>query len=58
MGTLLGEAGINIHFVQVGRQERGGAGLLVMGLDDPLSPETQANVLALPSIRSVTMVSL
>ena len=58
MGTVLGGAGINIRFVQVGRQERGGAGLLVMGLDDPLSPNTQATVLALPSIQSVKMVRL
>ncbi len=58
MGTVLGDAGINIHFVQVGRQQRGGPGLLVLGLDDPLGPEAQEIVLALPSIRSAKMVSL
>ncbi len=58
MGTVLGNAGINIHFVQVGRQQRGGPGLLVMGLDDPLTPALLEQVLALPSIRSATMVRL
>ncbi len=58
MGTLLGNAGLNIHFVQVGRKERGGAGLLVMGLDDPLTPAVLEQVLALPSIRSARMVRL
>jgi D-3-phosphoglycerate dehydrogenase len=58
MGTVLGDAGVNIHFVQVGRQERGGAGLLVMGLDDPLTPAVLEQVLALPSIRTARMVRL
>jgi D-3-phosphoglycerate dehydrogenase len=58
MGTVLGNAGINIHFVQVGRQQRGGPGMLVMGLDDPLTPAVLEQVLALPSIRSARMVKL
>jgi D-3-phosphoglycerate dehydrogenase len=58
MGTLLGNAGVNIHFVQVGRQERGGPGMLVLGLDDPLSPDCLEQVLGLPSIRSAKMVRL
>lgn len=58
MGTVLGNAGVNIHFVQVGRRERGGPGLLVMGLDDQLTPEVLQQVLAVPSIRSARMVSL
>jgi D-3-phosphoglycerate dehydrogenase len=58
MGTVLGNAGVNIHFVQVGRRERGGPGLLVMGLDDQLTPEALSQVLALPSIRSARMVKL
>ena len=58
MGTVLGNAGVNIHFVQVGRRERGGPGLLVMGLDDQPTPEAMQAVLALPSIRSARMVRL
>jgi D-3-phosphoglycerate dehydrogenase len=58
MGTVLGEAGVNIHFVQVGRRERGGPGILVLGLDDPLTPSVLDRVLALPSIRFARMVRL
>jgi len=58
IGTVLGEAGINIHFVQVGRRERGGPGILVLGLDDLLPPEVLEQVLALPSIRWARMVRL
>lgn len=58
MGTLLGEAGINISFVQVGRQERGGHGIMVVGVDDPLSDETLAQVMTMPSVRSARLVRL
>jgi len=58
MGTVLGEVGINIHFVQVGRRQRGGPGTLVLGLDDPLTQEALHSILALPSIRSAHMVRL
>ena len=58
MGTILGQAGVNIHFVQVGRHGRGGQGTLVMGLDDPLTPEVLQEVLLLPSILSAQMVKL
>jgi D-3-phosphoglycerate dehydrogenase len=58
MGTVLGEAGVNIHFVQVGRRDRGGPGRMVLGLDDPLTPAVLEQVLALPSIRFARMVRL
>ena len=58
VGTILGAAGINISFVQVGRHHRGGPGVMVLGVDDPLSPEVRAQVLALPSVRSAKMVRL
>jgi D-3-phosphoglycerate dehydrogenase len=58
MGTLLGEAGINISFVQVGRQARGGTGVMVVGLDDMLTPETLARVARMPSVRSARVVRL
>ena len=58
MGTVLGNRGVNIHFVQVGRQKRGGPGLLVLGLDDAPTPEVLAEVSALPSILSAKIVRL
>jgi len=53
VGTLLGAEGVNISFVQVGRKERGGLGLMVLGLDEPPTEEVMAKMLALPTIRSV-----
>jgi D-3-phosphoglycerate dehydrogenase len=58
MGTLLGEEGINISFVQVGRQERGGRGIMVVGVDDALSPRTMDRVMAMPSIIDAWLVQL
>ncbi len=58
MGSLLGELGVSIAFVQVGRQARGGLGLMILGLDDPLDDAGLARVMALPSIRSAHRVRL
>jgi D-3-phosphoglycerate dehydrogenase len=52
VGALLGKAGINISFLQVGRQERGGLGVMVLGVDDPLTTEVLDGLKRLPSIRS------
>ena len=58
MGTLLGAADINISFLQVGRHDRGGSGVMVLGVDDALSPKVLDQVLSLPSVRSAHMVRL
>ena len=58
MGTLLGEAGVSISFVQVGREKRGGHGLMVVGLDDALSRETMEQVLAMPSVQSARVIRM
>jgi len=39
VGTLLGENGINIAFMQVGRKGVGGHAVMVLGVDDPIPPE-------------------
>jgi len=38
VGTLLGENGINIAFMQVGRNTVGGQAVMVLGVDDPIPP--------------------
>ncbi len=58
MGTLLGDAGINISFLQVGRRERGGVGLMVLGVDDVLPDAVLRQVLDMPSVRSARLVRL
>jgi D-3-phosphoglycerate dehydrogenase len=56
MGTILGEAGVNVSFVQVGRWGRGSRGVMVMGLDDPVPPGLLERIRELPSIRSVRLI--
>ncbi len=56
MGTLLGEAGVSISFVQVGRWGRGSRGVMVLGLDDPAPPGLLDRIREQPSIRSVRLV--
>jgi len=56
MGLLLGEADVNISFVQVGRRERGGHGVMVVGVDDSISEELLGRIMTLPSIRAAWLV--
>lgn len=58
MGMLLGDAGINIHFVQVGRRARGGRGVMVVGIDDALTESVLEQVHQMPSIRAAYVVDL
>ncbi len=58
MGTILGEAGVNIAFVQVGREHRGGRGLMVLGVDEAPPPAAIARVLAMPSIQQARLATL
>lgn len=58
MGTLLGDHGVNISFLQVGRRERGGRGVMILGVDDVLSPAVLQAVCKLPSVLRARMVCL
>jgi D-3-phosphoglycerate dehydrogenase len=58
MGTLLGEMGANISFVQVGRSARGGQGVMILGIDDVLSPAGVAAVCDQPSVIRARLVQL
>ncbi|MGC9359104.1 MAG: phosphoglycerate dehydrogenase, partial [Anaerolineae bacterium] len=58
MGTLLGGMDVSISFVQVGRQERGGYGLMVLGLDDEPPAGMLTKVEQLPSVRAAWLVRL
>ena len=39
IGTILGEAGVNIADMRVGRQEKGGEALMCLTVDQPIEPE-------------------
>lgn len=58
VGLVVGDAGINISFIQLGRQARGGTGLMVLGLDDPVTPDLLEVMHQLPSIRYTRAVSI
>ncbi|HWE64338.1 MAG TPA: phosphoglycerate dehydrogenase, partial [Chloroflexota bacterium] len=58
MGSLLGAANINIGFMQVGRDRPRGVALMVVGVDDPISPEILAHIAALPQVQSARVVTL
>jgi D-3-phosphoglycerate dehydrogenase len=53
VGTLLGEAGINIGTFHLGRREAGGEAVLLLSLDSPLSKELVQQAAALPGVKTV-----
>ncbi|MHB1135082.1 MAG: phosphoglycerate dehydrogenase [Chloroflexota bacterium] len=55
---ILAEGGVSISFVQLGRRERGGRGLMVLGLDDALPQDILAGLRALPSALWVRQLAL
>ena len=52
VGQLLGEANVNIGFMQLGRDEPHGMALMVVGVDAPVPDDVFARVEALPPIES------
>jgi len=58
MGSILGRAGINISFVQMGRVSRGGPSIMILALDEPAPEELLPEFLAVPHVRRVRRVHL
>ncbi|MBW7865681.1 MAG: phosphoglycerate dehydrogenase [Candidatus Hydrogenedentes bacterium] len=58
MCTAIGEAGVNIANLMLGRDGKGGHALTVLNLDQPLSGEVLEKVRAVPHIKEVRLVSL
>lgn len=58
VGTLLGEADINISQMQVGRSEPRGEAVMVLTLDEPVPPELLARLRAVPNMADVRLVRL
>ena len=59
VGTIIGSAGVNISQMQVclGIQ-RGGNAMMVLCLDEPLSPESFREIMAIPGMGKATLVHL
>jgi D-3-phosphoglycerate dehydrogenase len=58
VGTIMGEYGVNISFMNVGRHEKRGVALMVIALDDMLSNEQINRVKEIPGILNVKMARL
>ena len=53
LGTLLGEEGVNIGTFHLGRRAAGGEAVLLLSVDDAVTPELIAKVRALAGVRTV-----
>ena len=58
IGTLLGQFGVNISFMNVGRHEKRGTALMVLTLDEPTTAEQLDEVRKIPDIISAKLVRL
>jgi len=58
VGTLMGEFGVNISYMNVGRHERSGVALMVLALDDTLAPDQIERVKQISGILSVKLARL
>jgi D-3-phosphoglycerate dehydrogenase len=54
IGTLLGEAGINIGTFNLGRRRAGGEAVLLLSVDQPISASLVERACALEGVRTVT----
>ncbi|AQR74919.1 phosphoglycerate dehydrogenase [Sphingomonas sp. LM7] len=52
LGTTLGEAGVNIGTFHLGRRDTGGEAVLLLSVDDEVTPELIATVRALPGVKT------
>jgi D-3-phosphoglycerate dehydrogenase len=57
-GTILGRHGVNIAGMQVGRHHRGGEALMVLNVDDEISPAALDELRAIPGLQTAYVVSL
>jgi D-3-phosphoglycerate dehydrogenase / 2-oxoglutarate reductase len=50
-GSLMGEAGLNIATLNLGRDKPGGEAICIVAIDEPVSDEVLAKVRALPQVK-------
>jgi D-3-phosphoglycerate dehydrogenase len=58
VGTLLGEADINISSMQVGRMARRGEALMLLSVDEPVPPEVVERIRQAASISTIKVIKL
>ena len=57
IGTLLGEAGVNIGTFHLGRREAGGEAVLLLSVDETVDAALLAKVKALPGVKTAMALS-
>jgi len=55
-GMLMGEAGLNIATLNLGRDKPGGEAICMVAIDEPVSDEVLAQVRALPQVKRVNLL--
>ena len=58
VGTLLGDADVNISFMHVGRRAPRSEAIMALGTDEPTSPQLQAKISAMPHIQWLKAITL
>ena len=58
VGTFLGQHDINISFMRLGREAVRGRALMVLGLDDEMSPELLQELEAIPDLHSARLAKI
>jgi D-3-phosphoglycerate dehydrogenase len=57
LGTLLGEAGVNIGTFHLGRRDTGGEAVLLLSVDEPVTGDLLAKMKALPGVKTAMGLS-
>jgi len=52
LGTALGEAGVNIGTFHLGRRSAGGEAVLLLSVDEAVTPDLLTKVRALPGVKT------
>ncbi len=58
VGTLAGEADVNISFMEVGRLAPRGVAMMALGIDEPMPGKSMSAILAMPGILSAKQVTV
>jgi D-3-phosphoglycerate dehydrogenase len=58
VGTLLGEAGVNIANMQVGRDSEGGEALMALALDSPVPGPILDDIVSRAALRDARLIVL
>lgn len=56
VGQVLGSNAINIGGMQVGRKQQGGAALMIINIDKPITPEVHAELEAISEVTRITNI--